>query len=343
MNLLYLALGIGLLVLAVVDLLWTTLWVEGGAGPVTSRLMAWTWKGVRSVGSRNSTVLTLAGPAVLVLGLAVWISLLWGGWTFVFASADVALKDTVNAGPVSWSDLLYFTGYTIFTLGNGDFVPTGSIWQITTILATASGMLFITLSVTYVLSVLDAVTQKRSLAQGIHGLGSDSTEIVRRSWDGDEFRGLEVPLNTLATQLNELTSNHKAYPILHYFYSGEVEQAPVPAITVLDEALTLLRFGVAEDYRPNDVLLTETRSSVEGYLETIKSAYIEPSDDPPPQPDLESLRDAGVPTVSDEQFAASVAELDDRRRTLLALVVSDERRWPDTDQTGDDPSDAESH
>ena len=340
MNLLYLVLGVGLLVVVIVDLLWTTLWVEGGAGPVTSRLMAWTWSTIRSVGSRNDTVLTLAGPAVLVLSLTAWISLLWGGWTLVFASAEGTLTDTVNANPISWSDLLYFAGYSIFTLGNGDFAPNGAVWQLATILTTATGMLFITLIVTYVLSVLGAVTQKRSLAQGIHGLGTESTAIVRRSWDGDEFRGLEVPLNTLATQLNTLTSNHKAYPILHYFYSGQAEQAPVPAITVLDEALTLLRFGVAEERRPNDVLLAETRSSVQSYLETVKSAYIEPSDDPPPQPGLERLRNAGIPTVSDREFTASLAELDDRRRTLLGLIASDERQWPNPDREGDDPADA---
>lgn len=340
MNLLFLALGLTLLAVVIVDLLWTTIWVESGAGPVTSRLMAWTWRAFRSVGSRNSTMLTLAGPTVLVLGLAVWISLLWGGWTLVFASADGVLRDTVNANPISWSDVLYFTGYSIFTLGNGDFVPRGGVWQIATILATASGMLFVTLSVTYVLSVLDAGTQKRSLARGIHGLGTQSTTIVRRSWDGDEFRGLEVPLNTLAAKLNTLTSNHKAYPILHYFYTGDAEPAPVPAIAVLDESLTLLRFGVAEERRPSDVLLAETRSSVQGYLETVESAYVDPSDDAPPRPNLERLRDAGIPTVSDEQFSASVAELDDRRRTLLGLIVSDERRWPNPDRAGDDPSDA---
>ncbi|WP_281246994.1 hypothetical protein [Natrinema salaciae] len=39
MTLGYLALGVIVLVGTVVDVLWTTLWVEGGAGPLTSRLM----------------------------------------------------------------------------------------------------------------------------------------------------------------------------------------------------------------------------------------------------------------------------------------------------------------
>ena len=214
MNVLYLGLGVLFLVVVIVDLLWTTLWVEGGAGPLTARLMAWTWKLMRRTGRRNSRLFTLSGPVILILSLGVWIVLLWAGWALLFASAENALMDTVNARQISWSELVYYTGYTIFTLGNGDFIPRDSLWQIVTPLASASGMLFITLSVTYILSVLGAVTQKRAFANNVSGLGTQSTEILRTSWDGEAFQGLEVPLNMVASQLNALTANHKAYPIL---------------------------------------------------------------------------------------------------------------------------------
>lgn len=270
MNLLYFVLGSFFLLLVIVDLLWTTVWVEQGAGQLTSQLMSWTWKSIRKVGSRNPLVLTLSGPLILILGLSIWISFLLAGWALIFASADGALVHTVSSRSISWPDLLYFTGYTIFTLGNGDLMPSGAVWQLATVLATASGMLFVTLSVTYVLSVLGAVTQKRSFARGVHGLGTESTAILRTSWDGNTFQGLDVPLNTLATELNVLTSNHKAYPILHYFYSGQRKQAPTSGITVLDEALTLLRFGVSEQNRPNEMLLSQTRSSTTVFPETRK-------------------------------------------------------------------------
>ena len=328
MNVLYLGLGVLFLAVVIVDLLWTTLWVEGGAGPLTDRLMAWTWKLARRVGGRRPRLLSLSGPAVLVLSLGVWIVFLWAGWGLLFASAENALVDSVGARQVSWSELIYYTGYTIFTLGVGDFIPRGSLWQLVTVLATANGMLFITLSVTYVLSVLSAVTQKRAFATGVSGLGAESTEILRASWDGEAFRGLEVPLNTVASQLNTLTANHKAYPILHYFYTEEPALVPTTSITVLDEALTLLRFGVAEENRPNELLINEARSSVQTYLGIVGDAYVEPADRSPPPPELAALRDAGVPTVSDRKFDDSIADLEERRRTLLGLVESDERRWP---------------
>lgn len=328
MNLALLTLGVLFLAIVIVDLLWTTLWVEGGAGPLTSLLMARTWQVLRRVGERNSRVLTLSGPIILTLGLATWITLLWGGWAFIFASGESSIIDTVNRTPVSWSDWIYFSGYTIFTLGNGDFAPQEGVWQIMTTLATASGMLFITLSVTYILNVLSAVTQKRSFANGVSGLGEHSTEILLTSWNGEEFEGLELPLNTFTSQLNTLTSNHKAYPILHYFHSRQTGQSPIVSVAILDEALSMLQFGLSKRSHPSDTILKNARSSVESYLETLREAYIEPADRSPPSPNLDTLREKDLPTVSDEEFTAALADTDKRRRTLLRLVESDEREWP---------------
>lgn len=328
MKWLFLAIGIGLLVSAASDLLWTTLWVEGGAGPLTSRLMAWTWRVFRRVCRQNSRALALAGPVIFVLTLLVWITLLWGGWTLVFAGGENTVIDTMNRGPISWSDRLYFAGYTMFTLGNGDFVPREGIWQFITVLATGSGMLVVTLTVSYTLSVLDAVTQKRSFASGVTGLGTHSNALVRTAWDGEGFSGIDLPLDTYVSQLNTLTSNHKAYPVLHYFYSQRAEQSPVVAIAVLDEALTIFCFGISEEYRPNNVIVTNARSSVQSYLETLHSAFIHPADEAPPPPDLGPLRESGLPTTTNEAFLAELETLTNRRRTLLGLINSDARQWP---------------
>ena len=256
------------------------------------------------------------------------MALMWAGWTLVFASAGVTLIDTLGSrGSITWVDRVYYTGYTIFTLGNGDYAPRDGVWQIATVLATGGGMLFVTLSITYILSVLDAVSQKRAFANGVTGLGGRSAEIVRAGWDGDDFDSLDLPLNTLSSELNTLTANHKAYPILHYFYATEDDQAPTVAIAILDDALTTLRFGMREADRPDETVLRSTRSAVDDYLDLLDS-MVEVRDDEPPPPDVASLYDDGVPTVSPDEFEESLDELEERRRRLLAIVEFDERRWP---------------
>ncbi|MFC7203184.1 ion channel [Haloferax namakaokahaiae] len=292
------------------------------------------WRVLRRVFGDRKQLLSLSGPIILVTGLALWIALLWGGWTLLFASAENILRDTRNGGPISWSERFYFIGYTVFTMGNGDFTPQGARWQTATALAAGSGMLFVTLSVTYILSVLDAVTQKRSFASSVSGLGKQSSSILEQSRDAEGFHGLELPLNSITTELNTLTSNHKAYPVLHYFHSPKAKYAPAVSVVVLDELLTILRFGTSKQHRPADTIIEGTRSSVQNYLETLHGSFVTPADCSPPSPGLQSLREAGVTTVSDEEFADSLATVEERRRQLLGLIESDCREWPNESDDG---------
>ncbi|MBX0298282.1 potassium channel family protein [Haloarcula nitratireducens] len=261
----------------------------------------------------------------------MWITLLWSGWTFVFASADTALKDTIASGPISLAERFYFVGYSLFTMGNGDFAPRGELWQVLTALMTASGMLLVTLSITYVLSVLEAVTQKRSFARNVSGLGPDGGSIVAATWNGDGFEDVALPLNSITTALNKLTANHKAYPILHYFYTDEREAAAVLSVASLDDALTIWQRATPEENRPADSIMVDARSSVQSYLDTV-STFAPPSDEQPPPPDLTVLREHDIPTVSDEEFADALEELKERRRTMRGIIRADARQWPSAEE-----------
>jgi len=151
---------------------------------------------------------------------------------------------------------------------------------------------------------------------------------VQSGWNGDSFDGLDLPLNSLASDLDTLADQHKSYPILHYYHSEQAEQASAVAVAVLDESLTVLRFGVPDAEQPNQVLVRNARSASQDYLKTLHNAYIQPAEAPPPPPDLDELRKKGVPTVSDREFADSLDDLADRRRKLLGIVNADAWEWP---------------
>ncbi len=85
---------------------------------------------------------------------------------------------------------------------------------------------------------------------------------------------------------------------------------------------------MSENQNPDPALVKGTRSSVESYLETLNSAFIDPAPRPPLPPDLGRLRAAGLPTVDDHAFADALARLDERRRALLGMVEADARTWP---------------
>jgi hypothetical protein len=129
--------------------------------------------------------------------------------------------------------------------------------------------------------------------------------LVRLGWNGADLHALDLLLSSFTAQVTALTVQHKAYPILHYYHSQTAQSAAALAIAILDEALTLLCFGIPNERRPNPALLAGARASIDSYLQTLHGAFIEPADRTPPAPDLA-----------------------ERRRKLLGMVEADAWEWP---------------
>ena len=318
------AAGILMVVITFVDALWTTLWIEGAAGPLTSRLSTFLWRVARWLtGPDNHKLLSLAGPIILFTSVLSWVVLVSLGWLVVFDSGAGSLLDVRTREPADLVGKIYFVLYSVFTLGNGDYVPNGKVYQLATAATVASGMSLITLAITYLLSVVSAVADKRSVASHISGFGQSPEEIVLTAWDGTGFGKLAPQLAHLTSNLGLLAEQHQAYPILHYYHPASRSKASAAAITAFDEALTILEHAVTEEHRPEQVELKPARQSVSSYLETLSSAFIVPADHPPPAPDLNKLRSAGVPVVSDEYYAEVLEGCSERRRMLLGLLLND--------------------
>jgi hypothetical protein len=187
------------------------------------------------------------------------------------------------------------------------------------------------MGVSYVISVLGAVVDKRSFASSVTGIGNRSEQFVRDGWNGEDLHELDLPLDSLGSEASRLAKQHQAYPILHYYHSEEPADASAVAVVILDEALTLIHVAVPEEHRPNRPVVDAARSGTQSYLQTLNSMHVPLADEPPPSPDLDRLRDAGIPTVSDEEFADSLDDLSERRRKLLAVVRADAWNWPPVD------------
>jgi hypothetical protein len=143
--------------LAVLDALTTTLVVSSAAGPLTSRIGRSWWRLVHRLARRpDPRWLTSAGPIIAVLTLSGWLLLLWGGWTLVFSAApDAVLDDSAGVAADGWARA-YFAGFSVFTLGVGDHVPNGAVWQLLTVVAVISGLALTTMSITYLVPVVTA-------------------------------------------------------------------------------------------------------------------------------------------------------------------------------------------
>ena len=330
--------GIGLILLALVDVAWTTIAAGSGAGPLTSRVAELLWRSaLRLHRTRPShSLLSVAGVAIVFTVLTVWIVLIVTGWSLIFAAGDSAVLDADTGTSADLGARLYFVGYTVFTLGNGEYMPGEGVWQLATVLAAGTGLILVTLSITYLVPVASAVALRRQMASHISTLGNSPSEIVRTAWSGDGFPGLGQHLETLTGLVNTCRHQLLTYPVLHYFHSGDPTTASAPNVANLAQSLHLLAHGVDPAVRPPTVMHEPLQRAIDAYLQTVQEAHFEPSAPPVPLAPIEPIRALGIPTVGDDEYR-SIADATYDRRALLAALLEDDG-WPVQGAAGSAPT-----
>lgn len=144
------------------DVLWSTLSTSGD-GIISRYVASGVWrialKAHRRVHSHR--LLDATGPLIVVAIVLVWIVLMWSGWFLIFVASPQAVLNTATQTPAGLIDRAYFVGFTLFTLGMGDFSGATPWWRVLTTIASINGLSAITLALAYLLPVVDAATAKR--------------------------------------------------------------------------------------------------------------------------------------------------------------------------------------
>lgn len=320
--------GLVLIALTMIDALWTTLATNGG-GPLTNGVSQGLWESALFIHRRRKShlLLEMAGPVILMATMLLWVVLLWAGWTMLFSAAPDVVRHADTNAPATLAGRIYFTGYTLFTLGIGNYVPAPGGWEIATAIASFNGLFLITVAITYLVTVLSVVTQKRQLAGVISSLGRTPSEMLVRAWDGQSFGALSSYFADLTPQIEIHAQRHFSFPVLHYFHNTRRHAAASPSLAVLDEALLLVMQGAAPEARPSPAATEPLQNTIDTLLNVLQQRYFVRRQEPPPYPRLDSLRTAGIPTLDDEIFARAVAERADHRCLLKAFVEDDGWDW----------------
>lgn len=328
MNWLLLIAG-GIIVLwFIIEALWTTLWIDGNSSPLTTRATTLIWHVWRALFTKKRhKALSLAGPLVLFLTVSSWIIFLWLGWSMMFYAQTGSLETSKGVSP-NFIGTMWYVAYTMFTVGNGDFLPQGDVWQFISAFVAFSGMGLVTLSITYVMQIISAVVTKRSFSSQVTSIAKTADSFVTAQWTGDNFGAIELQLNAMSGQLAVLNEQHLAYPILHYYHARNAEKSSSIALPVLDDALTIIMECVEERKRPPATVLKSIRSSISSYMSTLKAAHITASKEVPPLPDWEELKKSGVPVCDRKEFEQKFRDHADRRKLLLGLTQNAAWEWP---------------
>ena len=227
-------LGAGLLGLVAYDVYATILHSRARAGPIGQNLNRRIWWLTRKVAFRCSrpwrhAILNAVGPLLLPAFVITLIFCLMLGYALIYwprmpASFNV---DARARSPV-WVEAFYFSGTTLTTLGYGDIVPRTPAMRLTALSEVSAGFAFISLAVTYLLTVTNALERKRTVALSFYHQaerGADATGFLIHHFRRGEFQGLENIFATAARDLQSLLESHVEHPVIHYFHPVEVHKS----------------------------------------------------------------------------------------------------------------------
>ncbi|MEX0721663.1 MAG: potassium channel family protein [Balneolaceae bacterium] len=319
--------GIILVIVAYTDILQTTI-QHTGAGFLSQRSGAFIWWIFLKLSGNNGkkSFLGLAGLFIVSVLILTWIGFIWLGFTLIFNFQPHSVLLTSSRLPTDFMDKLYYTGYTLSTLGNGDLLASNNLWRILTIILAVSGLLIITLSITYLIPLLSAVTNKRKLCAYISFLGNSPEEIILKGWNGNDFSQLNQHLYELSWMVLDHKEKHLLYPVLHYFHSNEKKFAAPVALTVLDETISVIKGSSFLQERIDMITLNILRNSLDDYLSILKETYIQKSGTAPYLPKLNTLYATfDIDRVQIQKYFDTLTE---RRELINGMVQADGWDWP---------------
>ncbi|MBR0572514.1 two pore domain potassium channel family protein [Microvirga sp. STS03] len=333
MNTLFLGLGLLIYLITAMDIVKTTLSSNGG-GKITDAVSKGVWKAFFTLSGKNgrSKLLPYAGPVILVTVLLTWVVGLWLGFFLVLLSDPGSVIKSSDQSLASPLEKLYYAGFTLSTLGVGDYVASSNLWRIVTDVGAFSGLVFITTSITYFLPVLSAVGLQSKLSLYISGMGKTPQQVLINSWNGKNFSSFFDTTSDLCQMLMQHTINHHSYPIIHYFHNSQPKLAISRAIVQLDESHKLLKHGMKQEVDLDELKMNMLQEALDSFLDMVKGNYVKHTSPSAgaPLPDLEELKVKGLPLKEKEDIKESFThELQERRKLLGTLLQMEGWTWQD--------------
>lgn len=193
---------------------------------------------------RREKVLGLFGPLSLLILLSLWALCLIVGYAIVLWAIEAPLN--LGLAP-TFTDYLYLSGTTFFTLGFGDLVPASSLGRMISVIEAANGFGLLAIVIGYLPVLYQAFSRREvniSLLDARAGSPSSATEMLRRHAESGKLGELGSVLHEWERWAAELLESHLSYPVLCYFRSQHDNQSWLAALTTVLDTCALVMVGV---------------------------------------------------------------------------------------------------
>ena len=262
--------GIFSIVLVVYDAIVTVL-SHGGSGPITTFWTERLWRFLLYLRYNKGfeRPILIAGPAMLIGIVAVWYVLLYVIWFLMISIGGYAIKNSNSSEQASLSEIIYFIGSSFSTLGIGDYVPTEAPWTILTTLGALVISSLISLSISYFVPVLNAVTEKRLATTKVELIGETAAEVLAASWSGETANNLNTEVSDIIGLHLTCAYQTHLYPVLTYFHSGNQSTSIGKSMLILFDALAVQQLLPERDGNLPKAKLKYFMRSVEKFVKVL--------------------------------------------------------------------------
>ena len=234
----------------------TVLYPRSGTGVLTPRLNHFIWSAFKAAaprGRRRDAFLSFAGPVLMVTTAATWFLLLLVGFALIaWPALGTAIQATSGPTPDDFAAALYYSGWSLTTLGTGDLVPQTGAFRLLMVTQAVTGFSVLTLTLTYFMSVYSALVRRNTLAQGLHqlsGATGSAAELTARLGAGGSFDDARSILSDVSWKVLDLLESHHSYPVLHYFRMKDARYAMARIALLAVETAAIFRTALGEEYR----------------------------------------------------------------------------------------------
>ncbi|WP_339376152.1 potassium channel family protein [Calothrix sp. NIES-2098] len=247
-----------LVTVSLVDIYLTVLFPRLGSSLLSLPLGKGMWRFVRLIARiapfKDEKLLAHNGPMLMILTVIVWLCLLICGFALIiWPELGSAIQSSDGWTETDFVTALYYSGFSLTTLGTGDLIPEVGFQRLLIILEAALGFSIFTLTITYLFSIYSALIRRNTFALSLHHRSAgtaDAAEVLARLGASGELSGVQQDISNMARDLINLLESQHSYPALLYFRFRQTYYA-LPRILLLTmDTATLMKTALnAQKYR----------------------------------------------------------------------------------------------
>jgi hypothetical protein len=250
--------GAAVMLLFLADLFLTVLYARAGTGLIAPRWTRLMWAIIHCVaklmGTQRGTLLSLAGPLIVVSLIGFWaIGLTLGAALMIQPELGVAIRPSTGTSPTDYVTAILVAGNSLSIVGGGDSSPQTTPTRLLFLVNSLIGASVLSLVLSYLVQVYAGLRERNALALVVDLMtdttGDAAVMLARLIPQGDPSNATSE-LGNLVRSLAATKEAHHFYPLLFYFRFEEPRYAVsrfcfvlLDAATLIETALDQRRYG----------------------------------------------------------------------------------------------------